>query len=315
MADTKHEEYPQELVPKFERAKKLEKLTVAYILSVVVLMYLVMGQSQAMKTAWADDMLGLIAPSSFLLATRFFQKPSTREFPYGYHRVATIAYLCGSLALALLGSYLFVDAVVKLLSGERPSIGIISVFGHPVWLGYLMVLALVWSTVPSYFLGKAKEPLADELHDKILYADAATNKADWMMGSATIVGILGIGLGWWWADAAVAGILSVDIATDGFTHLKQAVFDLMNQVPKTVSHQKEDPVLKQLERYFAELDWVADVRIRLREEGHIFYGEAFIITKDTSNILDKLKVTTAQALRLDWRLKDLVLAVVEKLPE
>ena len=36
------------------------------------------------------------------------------------------------------------------------------------------------------------------LHDKTLYADAMMNKADWMTGLAGIVGILGIGMGWWW---------------------------------------------------------------------------------------------------------------------
>jgi hypothetical protein len=34
--------------------------------------------------------------------------------------------------------------------------------------------------IPVVFLGAAKVPLAKELHEKNLYADAETAKADWM---------------------------------------------------------------------------------------------------------------------------------------
>ena len=57
------------------------------------------------------------------------------------------------------------------------------------------------------------------------------NKADWMTGAAAIGGILGIGLGWWWADAVAAAFISLDILHDGYINLRQAVFDLMNQIP------------------------------------------------------------------------------------
>ena len=112
-------------------------------------MAMVMGQSQAMKTAWADDTVGLVSPISFLVASVFATKKPNKQFPYGYHRVANIAYICGSLALFLLGLYLLIDSVSKLISGERPSIGMAVIFGTPVWSGYLMMLVLVWSVVPA----------------------------------------------------------------------------------------------------------------------------------------------------------------------
>jgi hypothetical protein len=48
----------------------------------------------------------------------------------------------------------------------------------PVWLGWLMIAALAWSAIPSVVLGRAKLPLAAELHDKVLYADAKMNRAN-----------------------------------------------------------------------------------------------------------------------------------------
>src|SRR3954454_9428651 len=167
--EEKHIEYPDKFQPLFKKAKKLEWITVAYVVSVVVSMLLVMGQSQAMKTAWADDTVGLVAPVSFLVASAFATKKPNKQFPYGYHRVANIAYICGSLALFLLGLYLLIDSVSKLVSGERPSIGMAVILGTPVWSGYLMLLVLVWSVVPAVILGKKKLPLASELHEKTLY--------------------------------------------------------------------------------------------------------------------------------------------------
>jgi len=310
--EKEHVEYPEHLQPKYEKAKKLEWITVIYIVSVVVLMFIVMGQSQAMKTAWADDTVGLISPISFLVASAWATKKPNKRFPYGYHRIANIAYICGSLALFLLGFYLLMDSISKLVSGERPSIGMANIFGTPVWSGYLMILVLLWSVVPAVILGKKKLPIASEMHEKTLYADAETNKADWMMGLAAMAGIIGNGFGWYWADSVIAGILSLDIIYDGFTHLKQATFDLMNERPTTVSHQEEDPVSKQVYDLLCGMDWIKEVDVRLREEGHVFYGEALIVPEDTPDIVNKIKEATKKVREVDWRIKDFVLGIVDK---
>jgi cation diffusion facilitator family transporter len=309
----KHIEYPEQLQPVYERAKKLEWITVVYVLSVVILMYIVMGQSQAMKTAWAEDTIGLVSPVSFLVASLWIPKQPNRQFPYGYHRITTIAYLAGSLALFLMGGYLLIESVTKLLSDERPSIGMMSFFGKPVWSGYIMMLVLLWSVVPAFILGKRKLPLASDLHEKVLYTDAQTNKADWLMGLAALAGITSIGMGWYWADSVIAGILSMDIIYDGFKNLKQATFDLMNETPKTVSHKEEDPVVQQIHNLLSGMNWIRQVRVRMREEGHIFYGEALIVPRDVSDIVSKLKEARKKVQETDWRIKDFVLGLVEKL--
>lgn len=312
MGNKEHVEYPEALQPKYEQAKKLAWITIGYIVSVVILMFMVMGQSQAMKTAWADDTVGLISPISFLVASAWATREPNKRFPYGFHRVANIAYICGALALFLLGLYLLIDSVSKLVSGERPSIGMAVIFKTPVWSGYLMMLVLLWSVVPAVILGKKKLPLASDLHEKTLYADAETNKADWMMGLAAMAGIIGIGFGWYWADSVIAGILSLDIIYDGFTHLKQATFDLMNERPTTVSHQEEAPVTQKVHDLLPGMNWIKEVNVRLREEGHVFYGEALIIPEDTPDLVTKIKEATRKVHEVDWRIKDFILGIVDK---
>jgi cation diffusion facilitator family transporter len=308
-------EYPEELVPVYHKARRLEWITLAYILSAAVFVYLTMGNSQAMKTAWFEDLLSLTPSASFLIASRLALKEPNGDFPYGYHRAASIAYLCSAVALLAVGGFLLVDSTITLLKAEHPTIGTVVLFGKQVWLGYLMIAAMLWSTFPSLYLGLKKLPLAEQLHDKNLYTDAEMNKADWMTAVAAIVGVVGIGFGLWWADAAAAAIISLDIVRDGYSNLKQAVFDLMNQVPKTVDEKKPDPLIRQVQDTLKKHDWVRDSTIRLREEGHVYFGEGFVVCADGADLAGKLEDLSREVEGLDWRIQEFVITPVRQLPQ
>jgi cation diffusion facilitator family transporter len=274
-----------------------------------------MGNSQAMKTAWFEDLLSLTPSASFLIASRLALKEPNGDFPYGYHRAASIAYLCSAVALLAVGGFLLVDSTITLLKAEHPTIGTVVLFGKQVWLGYLMIAAMLWSTFPSLYLGLKKLPLAEQLHDKNLYTDAEMNKADWMTAVAAIVGVVGIGFGLWWADAAAAAIISLDIVRDGYSNLKQAVFDLMNQVPKTVDEKKPDPLIRQVQDTLKKHDWVRDSTIRLREEGHVYFGEGFVVCADGADLAGKLEDLSREVEGLDWRIQEFVITPVRQLPQ
>lgn len=297
-------EYPKHLSQKFEQAKKLEWITIGYLIFTSLLMYATMGQSQTMKTAWLEDVLSLTPPISFLIASKLYLKPRNKTFPFGFHRVVTIAYLCSALALFVVGVYLFIDSLVKLITREHPAIGTVVIFGYQIWLGYLMIASLLIATIPAVFLGLKKIPLAKELHEKNLYTDAQMNKADWMTGVAAIVGVVGIGLGWWWADAAAAAIISMDIIHDGYNNLKQSVFDLMNQVPKTADNSTPDPLLNKINETLHRELWIKESKIRVREEGHIYFGEAFVVPNTEKNLVANITTTTKKISSLSWLIYD-----------
>ncbi|MGH2685852.1 MAG: hypothetical protein ACRDJP_10350, partial [Actinomycetota bacterium] len=79
---TGHAELPPDKERLRRRAVSLERLSVAYLLSAIVLVYLTLGNSQAMKTVWVEDILSLIPPLSFLVASRFRNRAPNRWFPY-----------------------------------------------------------------------------------------------------------------------------------------------------------------------------------------------------------------------------------------
>jgi cation diffusion facilitator family transporter len=308
-------ELPPELQRTLRKAQRLEWLTIAYLISAVVLLALVLGNSQAMKTAWTEDLLSLIPPIAFLIAMRLTVRPPTGRFPYGFHRATSIAHLCSALALFTMGAYLLIEALLKLISAEYPTIGSVEIFGQTIWLGWLMLAALAWSAVPAVFLGRAKISLAQELHNKVLYADAKMNKADWLTASAAMVGVAGIGFGLWWADAVAAALISLDITHDGFSNLRRAVVDLMDQSPTTIDQDETDPLRDKLASMLQELDWVSEVEVRLREEGQVYFGEAFVVSSDETDITENIEDALKRARDLDWRIYDLALMPVRELPE
>src|SRR4028119_1861543 len=203
--------YPAHVKAGIERAKKLEYWTIAWLATVVPLMFLVAGSSQAMKTVWIEDMLGFIPPIAFLVSARLEGKSETSWFPFGFNRANGVAFVISAVALTLMGLYLLFEAAMTLLAAEHATVSTMRFLGRDVWMGWPMIAVLLWSTIPSMILGRMKLPVARTINDKVLHTDAEMQKADWMTGIAAIAGVTGIGLGYWWADAAAAGLISFGI--------------------------------------------------------------------------------------------------------
>jgi hypothetical protein len=70
-----------------------------------------------------------------------------------------------------------------------------------------------------------------------------------------------------------------------------------------------DKVQEELER----LDWVEKARVRLREDGDVLTGEAFVVPRDERNLLDRLKQAGDLANSLDWRLHDVNIVAVRSI--
>lgn len=306
-------EMPPEVEQLHRRAVRLERWTLAYLISAIALMGLVLGQSQAMKAAWVEDLLSLLPAIAFLVASRFRERPADQRFPYGFHRVVSAAYLIASFALLVMGVLLFADSGWRLATRERPSIGLVEVFGVQVWLGWPMIAALVWSAVPAVVLGRRKLPLASRLHDKVLYADAQMNRADWLTAVAAIVGVLGIGAGVWWADAVAAVLISLDVTRDGLRNVKAAFADLMDRVPTSPGTQEPLDLVAQVEQHVRSLPWVREAEIRLREHGHLVTGEVYVVPGTTTSLPHVVQEAMDDLQRLDWRLREVTVVTVAQL--
>lgn len=298
-----------------KKAIRWELFTIVYTSITITVVAFVVGGSQAMRTAWIEDMLSLLPQLAFLTAVIFVRRRPTVKHPYGLHRAMGVGHLVAGIALLAVGLNLAVEAVTGLIAAEHPTIGTVQLFGQTVWLGWLMIAVMVIVVVgPVFIYGPAKAKLAPVLHNKLLYADADMAKADWQTNAASIVGVLGIGLGIWWLDGAAALFISIGIVWDGVRNTKGAVIDLMDQRARSYDDKQPHPLAGEITRYLRGLPWVLDAGVRLRDEGQVFHVEAFVVPRRARVRTETLSAASKGIARLDWKVQDVVVVPVEKLP-
>jgi cation diffusion facilitator family transporter len=295
------------------RAVRIEWLSIGLMITVVTVIGLTTGSSEAMKAVWIEDLLSLIPPIAFLVGVRYRDHAPTDKFPYGYRRAALIGFMVSAVTLLAFGLYILGEAIVTLVTAEHPTIGTIGLFDRRIWLGWLMIGALVYSAIPPMILGRIKLRLARELRDKTLQTDADLNKGDWLTAIAGIFGIVGVGLGYWWIDATAAAVISIEILKDGIENLRNSIGQLMNQRPTDVATKKKDPVLDRVEKTMKRLDWVREVRVRLREDGDTLSGEAFLVPRDENDLFNRIEEATRAVHTADWRLHDINIVLLRSL--
>jgi divalent metal cation (Fe/Co/Zn/Cd) transporter len=222
----------------------------------------------------------------------------------GFIRITSIGYLVSAVALGGVGIFLIFDSGAALIRREHPTIGSVELFGVTMWLGWLMIATLLYSVVLPVIFGRLKMRPARDLHDKILYTDALMNKADWMTGAAAIAGVLGIGLGWWWADAVAAIIIALDVLHDGVKHTGAAIRDLSDEMPRTIDDKAFEPLTDRIQNHVSNLAWVRDSRIRLRHEGRFLTGTVYVIPEDGQVSPELLEKAEQGIIDLDWRIHD-----------
>ncbi|MCL6423880.1 cation transporter [Brachybacterium sp. JHP9] len=298
------------------RAIRLERWTLAAVALGVLLVGALAGQSQSMKAAWMEDSLSLLPPLAFLIAARRIRRRPTPEHPYGHHRSIGMAHMVASVALLGMGAFLVIDSATTLLSRERAPVGITVIAGHAMWTGWLMILVMALTTIGPVILGRKKAKLAEPLHDKVLYADADMNKADWQSALATIVGVLGIGIGWWWADAVCALLISASIIHDGVKNLRGAVRGLADARARTYDDSASHPLTREVVSVAEREAWVREAAARVRDEGHVFHVELFVVPAEgTPAELARLCEDLRERIRdIDWKLHDIVVAPVTEIP-
>ncbi len=262
---------PEHVRQDLARAHRLEWWTLAWMSSIVVVMWLVMGSSQAMKTALVEDVLSLVPAAVFLIALKFEKRQPTDAFPFGFDRVQSLSSLIAAVALCGVGAILILDSATSLLSQEHPTISPVRILGHEIWQGWVMVAALVYSVVPPVILGSLKQPIARRLQDEVLDTDAMMQRADCMTGLAGIVGIVGVGFGFWWTDAAAGAFISISILKDGITSLRVATAELVDGAPRRLGRIELAEDARKLHKALADL--FPGSTVRLRATGRYIHAE------------------------------------------
>ena len=68
--------------------------------------------------------------------------------------------------------------------------------------------------------------------------------------------------------------------------------------------------------YLRTLEWVADAGSRMRDEGHVFHVEAFVVPRGGQvPSLETLESAREQCIDLDWKIQDIVIVLTRELPD
>lgn len=298
---------PGEQQHALHRAQRLCGWTLLWMGLVSVMMYLVMGGSQAMKTALVEDVLSLVPSIAFIVASRFRRKGVDQEYITGRERAFDINFLISAVALTGVGLALVYDGLHTLFTATRPVVGSVVIAGHVVWQGWLMIAALVVSVLPPVILGHKKLKLAQALCLKPLHTDADMSKADWQTAAAGIVGVAGIGMGWWWADAVAALAIAASILHDGARNLRVAVRDLHDARPQELDRSDPDPLPARLCDAVRALPWVEGCAVRLHEEG--FHLSGVVLLDNRQVDAGQVREIRELACAMDWRLDQIDVAL------
>lgn len=297
------------------KAHRLAWVTLLYNCSAIAMLFLVMGGSQALKTELTGELLSFIPPVLFLVGDRFTRREPNERYPFGYERAVSAGYVGSAVALLGVGAYLLVDGAMKLAMQEHPTIGGFPIFGRVVWTGWLAFGVLLWSAIPAFFLGRAKRRAAEALHDKTLAADAEINAADWQSATAAMIGIAGVGLGFWWTDALAAVLISMEIIRSGWSELRTSLGDIADRRPLKLLSKEDEPLPEMLAQSLRRHNWVQDVVVRIRERGREFTAEAHVVPANDDALVDRISEASANPRAIDPRLAELTISPVRELPE
>jgi cation diffusion facilitator family transporter len=306
---------PPEVQADIAKGRRLAIVSILYLCSTVSILFVVTSGSQALKTEFVGDALSMIPPILFLVGNRISSRAADSQYPFGYERAVTAGYLASAVVLLSTGLFLFFDSGMKLIRLEHPSIGGLATFGHVVWIGWLGLAALLYSSLPAFFLGRAKKKLGKRLHDKILLADAQVNEADWQSASAAMLGVIGIAFGLWWADSMAALFISFEIIRDGVSELRSALGDVMDRRPEELDERQPDPLPGALADYLTAQEWIADAVVRVREVGREFAAQAYVVPAEGADVMAKVEETSRGARDIDPRLREVAITPLPRLTE
>src|SRR5699024_5959338 len=120
----------------------------------------------------------------------------------------------------------------------------------------------------------------------------------------------------WWADAVAALFISGSILHDGVRNMRVAIGALMDARAETYDGEDPHPLVPTIDKRLEFVPWVATARSRVRDQGHVFHVESFVVpVEGYEPRLAVLAAARREVVELDWKVEDMVLSPVERLPE
>jgi cation diffusion facilitator family transporter len=173
--------------------------------------------SIGLLSAAADSLFDVAVSSLNLVSIRIADSPADEGHPFGHGKAESLAGLLQTAVIALVGGWLLVEAVRRLVRGARPE--------HAEWGIAVMVVA----TVVSWLITRHLLRVGRETDSLVLMADALHYQTDvWTNGGV----LLGLALLWATGSGAFDALIGIAVAGvilgSAYRLLVRSINDLMD---------------------------------------------------------------------------------------
>jgi ferrous-iron efflux pump FieF len=188
--------------------------------------------SIGLLSAAADSLFDVAISSFNLVSIRIADSPADEGHPFGHGKAENLAGLLQTAVIAIVGGWLLVEAVLRLLRGARPE--------HPEWGIAVMAVA----TAVSWLITRHLRRVGRETDSVVLMADALHYQTDvWTNGGV----LVGLALLWLTGSGAFDALIGIAVAFvilgSAYRLLMRSINDLMDAALPEVEQRAIEEVI------------------------------------------------------------------------
>ena len=209
----------------------LEKQRVASIslaasaaLSVLKFVAALLTGSLGLLSEAVHSLVDFAATSITWFAVRWAAEPADDDHHFGHAKIESIAALFETMLLFGIAIFVAFESVKRVLSGSSD-----------VEVTWWAIAIVIVSIVVDLNRSRALAATARATASEALAADAAHFQSDMWGSFAVLLGLIGVWLGFWWADAVAALLVSGVIAAIGIRLGRSTFASLLDTVPGGVT--------------------------------------------------------------------------------
>jgi cation diffusion facilitator family transporter len=238
--------------------------------------------SLAILSEAAHSLIDFAATLMTYFAIRVADKPADKEHHYGHGKVESVSALAETGLLFVLSGVVLWEATQRLFGGH----------GHPVEATAAAFGVIAISIVVDFMRARALSRVAAKTSSQALEADALHFSSDMWSSAAVLLGLVGVRLGYEWADSAAAIVVALFVCLAGWRLGRRTVDTLTDTAPAGVAERIA--AIARKVRNVVTVD-----RVRAREVGPTVFGEIEVGASRTLPLdrVEKLKADIEAAVK------------------
>ncbi len=183
--------------------------------------------SLAILSEAGHSLIDLGATVMTYAAVRVSGKPADAEHQYGHHKFEAVSALAETALLFLLSGVVIWEAIKRLLDHEGPLVE------ATVWAFAVVIVSMVVDLVRS----RALSHTAKKTKSQALEADALHFSSDLASSFAVLIGLIGVRIGFAWANSAAALVVAVLVCIAGWRLGRRTIDTLTDVAPKGITER------------------------------------------------------------------------------